>query len=41
LQEAWITTGTVSVCLVVPSLAHTVMLNDEFTGRPDDAANVT
>jgi len=41
LQEAWITTGTVSVGVVVPSLAYSVMLNDEFARRPDDTANAT
>jgi hypothetical protein len=30
--------GTDSVCFQVPSLAHKVMLNDEFTGRPDGMA---
>jgi hypothetical protein len=30
LQEALIWTGTDSVCVVVPSLADSVMLNEEF-----------
>ena len=34
MQDALITTGTDSVCMVVPSLAHSVMLNDEFAWRP-------
>jgi len=27
--------------VVVPSLAYSVMLNDEFARRPDDTANAT
>jgi hypothetical protein len=41
LHEDWITTGTVSVCVVVPSLAHSVTLNDEFAGRPDATVSDT
>jgi hypothetical protein len=38
LQLDLITTGTDSVCLVVPSLAQKVMVNEEFSARPDGMA---
>jgi hypothetical protein len=38
LQLDLITTGTDSVCVVVPLLAHKVIVNDEFSARPDGIA---
>ena len=38
LHVLLITMGTDSVWVVVPSLTHKVMLNDEFCGRPDGIA---
>jgi hypothetical protein len=37
LQLDLITTGTDSVWVLVPSLAHKVIVNDEFTGSPAES----